>query len=596
MKLRELKFKNFKSFKDETRLENLKNFTILIGPNNTGKSNVIKVLEFLNQLSRNEIPNFSGIIHDRTQTNLFISVRLELTVEERQKIINILRRDDHSFSNIDLSNGTIFKFIEYDIEINNKEYVAENLFIANNKNELIQITKGRRQNNSYMLSEIDLKNHITPSINMDFGTVTFASSHGTKAPHGIFNGLNVDSTQEFIIDLVRKFFQTIKFIPIYRNLGHPSPANEIREFDAKNGNAPQVLNTYLQNDTEEFVRMTNELKGCLSNIDKITAPLSGNVVTLRISEPNLKTPTNVDEFSDGVKQTFGLFLLNRTTDSSGLICIEEPELNLHSDTQKKLFKIFRENKNNIQYIITTHSPTFTAIDDDAKTFLITKPEGSSQLREITEKEDLKFIKQELGIKNSDIYGYDGILFVEGYSEEEAVKIIAPALNYDEIGSKIRLVNLEGVGKVTRLKQFLEYLRGSDSKIFLMIDNHKEIFQEIPKFKENNLLTDEQYVIWDQNFEDTFTSEELINAMNNLCSRNNYKFDLTVKDLENERQSKEVYPIISNNFFKLNSRQIKKPELAKELAYLIVNDILNNKTHKKTQFELALQESMKKLRS
>lgn len=588
MRVSNLILKNFKTFKEECVLDDLRKFTIIIGSNNVGKSNIFKSLELLNKLSRNDPPqSFSTYIFDRGNENFTISVTLRLTIDERKKIISVAQISKNKFT-IDLQNNVIFDTVKYELELNSSSRVSEKLWINNNQNQLIQILEGKIKG-GYGLDQLDLDQIINQS-GLDFSDLSFSSFHGVQGQITILAGINGMMEQK-IADMVREYFRNIVLVPAQRNLGGALPASETHEFNFKTGNASQVLNTQLQNDPDEFVKITTELKKCLPEIEKITSPLSGNSVTIKISEPTMNTPTMIDDFSDGLKQSIGLFLLNKTTQNNVLLCIEEPEINLHTDTQKKLFKLLRENSKDIQFFLTTHSPTFVAIGEDAKTFLLTKHDGKAQAQEITHKDDLKFIKQELGIKNSDIFGYDGILFVEGYSEEEAAKIISPALGYDELGSSIRLVNLEGSGMVTRLKPFLEYLKGGDSKLFLIIDSHKEIFRELPKFIESGLLTNGHSMIWDQNFEDTFGSKELIIAMTNLSRRNNYKFSLTIEDLEKDRKDKGVYALISKNFFDLNNRQLKKPELSKELAYVIVNDILNNKDHVETMFEKTLRQAM-----
>lgn len=594
MKLRELTVCNFRSIKEPISFKKINDFTILVGPNNAGKSNILKVLQFLNRLSRNDPPgSFLEFLHDRTNSNLVIEVILELSNDERQSIINSMKDIDHIFTNIDLDKHSIFKYITYKIEIDAQDYVSELLSITNNKDEFIQIARGLKQG-SYGINQIELKKHIANSNSLNFDMPSFNSFSGAGNPKGILNGVN-DETTRLILDILRNFFIKIKFVSTIRNLGGAGPAKEVNEFSFNEINAPQVLNTMLQNDTEEFVKLTNELKNCMPKIEKITSPLSGTNVTIRIKEPNLSSPTSIDDISDGIKQIFGLFLTSKTSNSTSLICLEEPEISLHSHTQKKLFKMMRKNPKS-QYIITTHSPIFASIDDDIKTFLVTKPNGVSQIREILDKDELIFIKKELGIKNSDTFGYDAVLFVEGHSEEDAIRILAPVLGYDEIGNNIRLTNREGTGAVTRLKQLLGYLKGSDSEVFIIVDKHKEVVKEIPKLIEQKLLNEQNVIIWDKNFEDTFSSGQIIQAMNNLCNQNQLKFHMTSEFLENERKSREVFPIISNHFFELNEKSIKKPELSKELAYVLILDIKTNPKHSSSKIEESLHKIMKIIKS
>ncbi|MBF7693444.1 AAA family ATPase [Acinetobacter pollinis] len=75
---------------------------------------------------------------------------------------------------------------------------------------------------------------------------------------------------------------------------------------------------------------------------------------------NLKSPISFDSLSSGEKSSFNLFLgiAGKIADNS-LICIDEPEVNLHPSWQTefilKLQDVFK-NINNCHFIIATHSP------------------------------------------------------------------------------------------------------------------------------------------------------------------------------------------------------------------------------------------------
>ncbi len=77
---------------------------------------------------------------------------------------------------------------------------------------------------------------------------------------------------------------------------------------------------------------------------------------------------------------------------------------------------------------------------------------------LAEIKDLKLIKQQLGISNSDIYGDDSLLCVEGDSEEIALPIILQALGYEQLERSVRLYNLKGKDNVKNLEILLGYLK------------------------------------------------------------------------------------------------------------------------------------------
>lgn len=595
MKILNISIENFLSFKEKIELNDIKPLTIFVGPNNAGKSNILKALEIINKIARNDFPNnWDGLIFDKKDNKATLEIALELSNEERQEIIHSMHGIDHMFNHKDLSTDPLFRCVVYRLEFGSRGITSEQLYILNSLGEMIMILQLEGGSGNYITSKIGLISYIKNSGNTKFksGTLIQYASGGIQP--GFFQ--NLDSTYEdgFIANMIRKFFQHIRFVSTIRKPAEYLPSQEQTQVDQAGSNVAQVMNTLLNNSPEDFVRQTNRSKKLIPGITKISAPLIGSNVTIRINEEGRTTPTDIKEMSEGLKQTLVLSTLVHSFEPSTVVCIEEPELNIHPSSQKELFSLFRENPNRNQFFITTHSPIFTGIGEDIDTFLITKPKGISHLYPIKEKEDLKFVKQELGIKNSDMFGYDGVIFVEGDSEEEALRILGPAMGFTILGHTIRIINLTGSGMVTRLNLLLEYLKQCDTKAFLIVDKHKETVKKIPEIVSEGLIEKDNCTIWDKNFEDTFTSEQIITSMNNICKRSSWTFNLDVTTLNSERRSRNVFDVIAENFYKQNKKQLNKKDLARELSYVIVNDILNNTGHVEGPLEKAIRVVMNRI--
>jgi len=593
LKIKRFSIENFRSHRDAIELKNIKTITSFVGPNNSGKSNIIKAIEFWKKYAHNDPPGRTiDYIFDKKDTKIKLEMDFEFTENERNDIIKFMPKIDHIFANLNLSTTSLFKNVRLTAEWNRTAITNESLSISNDDGTMITILnvifQGGSQQTNYLGLESLIKGNGIKFTQRDLQQYNSVST-GVGRENGFFLQFGNDFVESLIAEKIRKFFREIKIIPPNRNVSTQLQSKEERYIIPTGENLPQVMNTLQLQEPEQYVEMTKNIKSSIPNIKNITAPVSGSNVTIRISEESRETYSELPELSDGLKQTVVLSFQIQNSIPNSLICIEEPELNLHPTTQKELFKLIKNNPQNNQFFITTHSSLFTGIDTDVDTYLITKPHSVSEIYPITTEDDLKFIKQELGIKNSDIYGYDGIIFVEGYSEEEAIKIIGPALGYDEIGKSIRIVNLKGAGQVPRLRQFLQYLSGSDTKVCLIADSHKEIAKEIPRLKEQGLINDEQCKIWDKNFEDTFSDEQIISAVTTYCKRNGYNFDLNQETLNTERKTRKTFDIIAENFYKNNNRELNKKELAKELGYLMAQDILSNQTHVETLFEKGIKE-------
>lgn len=121
------------------------------------------------------------------------------------------------------------------------------------------------------------------------------------------------------------------------------------------------------------------------------------------------------------------------------------------------------------------------------------------------------IKEHLGIRNSDIYGSDSVIFLEGESENVALTIILPALGYRQIGKGIRLLNFKGKDNLAKRRQFLYYLKSHDTRSFIVADADEGLRNAFEGYIREGLLRKDHYRMWDADFEDLFDNDLIITA-------------------------------------------------------------------------------------
>jgi len=65
---------------------------------------------------------------------------------------------------------------------------------------------------------------------------------------------------------------------------------------------------------------------------------------------------------------------NFKQEATGLLAIEEPEIYLHPQARRHLYKIFKEivKDSNIQIVYTTHSPDFLSTEEFSSIGLVSK--------------------------------------------------------------------------------------------------------------------------------------------------------------------------------------------------------------------------------
>lgn len=118
-------------------------------------------------------------------------------------------------------------------------------------------------------------------------------------------------------------------------------------------------------------------------------------------------------------------------DSLKLLLIEEPEAHLHPQLQMKLLQYLEETakKQNVQVIVTTHSPVFSsAISIDSIIHLQRVEDGQSQATSLVScglsPESTRFINRWMDVTKSTLLFSKGIIFVEGIAEAMVIPELA----------------------------------------------------------------------------------------------------------------------------------------------------------------------------
>jgi len=164
------------------------------------------------------------------------------------------------------------------------------------------------------------------------------------------------------------------------------------------------------------------------------------------------------EVGGGVQNAIVLSVLRafeETRRSGAILLIEEPEMFLHPQMQRSLYRTFRRIGETNQVIYTTHSPHFVSVPEYREVFIVRKGEHGTHVTKSGLASDArrreKLIK-ELDPERNELFFAKRLLLVEGDTEKLALPVYAErlGLDLDRVGA-----TLVEVGGKRSLKEFAE---------------------------------------------------------------------------------------------------------------------------------------------
>lgn len=193
-------------------------------------------------------------------------------------------------------------------------------------------------------------------------------------------------------------------------------------------NLPQVLNSLQARNRRRFDRLNSYVNEIFPEIQNVAViPTKESELEIVIWSINPDTEREdlaipLSESGTGVGQVIAILFVVMTSDSPRIFIIDEPQSFLHPGAIRKLMSILNEiSKNSFQhqFIFGTHSTTVLNAADPNRIISVNRMESESACNSISinDTESMRIILSEIGVKLSDVFGADTILWVEGKTEE-----------------------------------------------------------------------------------------------------------------------------------------------------------------------------------
>ena len=365
--IKEIKLANLLSFGSQPTKLTLNNLNVIIGPNGSGKSNLIDAVSLLHAApTALAVPiRKGGGIRDwlwRGATDIPTAL-LEVITPAAPKG-NMDLRYQFAFT----ASNQRFELVDESLE-NIQPY-------ANKPDPYFYY---HYQNNQPVINNINNQKRTLRREDVD--------------PEQSILSQRKDPDQYPELTWLGKQFSAIR---IYRewSFGRKAPLRQPQNVDAPNdylaedcSNLGLVLNK-LRGNYKVKKRILDLMSEFYEGIDEFDVIVEGGTVQLFLQEEEFMIPAT--RLSDGTLRYLSLLAILCNPDLPPLICIEEPELGIHSDIIPTIAQLLKEASKVTQIIVTTHSEVLIdELTDTPESVLVCeKHEGSTQLKRL-EKDLLK---------------------------------------------------------------------------------------------------------------------------------------------------------------------------------------------------------------
>lgn len=475
MKLVEFSVERYRSIIQKSTIQ-IKDKTVIIGPNNEGKSNVLRALVLASRMLENSYLFFMG--------------------QNKDVPMNILRYHLKR-------TGVIFDW--------NDDY-PHSLLSGNTNPESLEPM-------SFSLTydtNKDDKKILSIELNKDFNMERIAFGITIRKSSFLLEIQNssekyLDEEIFTIADYVTKR-NTICYIETVRTASSAYDSIkrllEIETANITGSNKYQKLLKEIYGLYEEKIRsissvLTDSLKGFVPSINqaKIEMPDS----PYRIARPsffendvkvliNDGEDTPLEQKGSGIQSLIALALahtisVNPAKSESFVLAIEEPEAHLHPKAIHEIKKVLSDIAKRNQLIITTHSPLLAETVDPHKNIIV-KENKAFEASKIAE------IRKALGVIPADnLSSAELVLIVEGAADENMLPCLM-GLQSDIIKNALeqgRLI-VSSCGGTDNMDNYVRFMRYQLCNLHVFVDDDEAGRQIINKMRDKNIIEDSEYTI------------------------------------------------------------------------------------------------------
>ncbi|HYW20132.1 MAG TPA: AAA family ATPase [Nodularia sp. (in: cyanobacteria)] len=444
----------FSKLLDSGLMEFTPGINIIVGRNNAGKTSLLELLtlKFENQphKSLKTLPTKSSLIKEGSKIELSVLI-------EKQELRTFLKHIQSQIGILDP--GREFDDQESEIQYYMDLRRQDDSDWLDEKNNLIFDAFNRFKNFLDNDQPVEIELLLLNNFTLENSTLAALSTfklYPSAAPNEKnkynFYKIQYDSNEELILECDAE--SPLGSIPysadIKESIGFrlfESFVKKIYQFKAERlniGSCKLENNSELKSDISNLAEVLCVLQGkqpgMFAKFNELVSIILPEIKWISVVHKedyveilvwNLDAKLNRDDLSlslsscgSGVGQVLAILYILVSSEEPRTLIIDEPQSFLHPGAARKLMEIIKQFPQH-QYFIATHSPEIITAANPSNIIKLQYQdcETTASVINATEIESQKEILSELGVRLSDVFGADNILWVEGQTEEKCFPLI-----------------------------------------------------------------------------------------------------------------------------------------------------------------------------
>lgn len=339
MRLVSVNFQHFKSLTDVS-LSKLDRLTVLVGPNASGKSNVVDALRFLRDMAS------GGLDHAFSMRSGITLVRQQSKTRPYKIQIAVELRDDED-------NEYRYELAIASRQGGNFHVELERIFWHD-----VDVRFEEGESGEPQFVETPSRHHAERDAH---GTLVIDGKPIARKIQADVAALGASIDWRIIGDPIAQFFSNLRFSSIYPNtLKQPTKPDTDHVLKESGENWASVLKAMKRTNLGRaaFAQVLEMMQRVLPTLEDVSVKTVGGylVPQFRFMGEGGSHDFDPAQLSDGSLRIFGILLALYQTPPPAFLIIEEPEQTVHPAVLAMLAEAFREAAERTQIIVTSHSP------------------------------------------------------------------------------------------------------------------------------------------------------------------------------------------------------------------------------------------------